>query len=73
MSNDSESQAALAAMERAAEVARLRASRFGSRLALWKDGKVVLVDPSSSSNEESDTASESTSKTKPQKPQRGGR
>jgi len=45
MSSQTETEAALAAMNRAAETARVRASRFGSRLAFWKDGEVVLVDP----------------------------
>ena len=45
MNNRTETEAALAALNRAADTARVRASRFGSRLALWKDGAVVLVDP----------------------------
>ncbi len=45
MSELTETDAALAAMNRAAEAARIRAFRFGSRLALWKDGAVVLVEP----------------------------
>ena len=45
MNDQTETEAALAAMNRAAETARVRASRFGSRLALWEDGAVVLVDP----------------------------
>jgi len=45
MSELTETDAALAAMNRASEIARIRASRFGSRLALWKDGAVVLVEP----------------------------
>ena len=42
-----ESEHALAAMIRAAEIARVRAARFGSKLAIWKDGAVVLIDPNS--------------------------
>lgn len=45
MNDFTDAEAALAAMKRAAENARVRASRFGSKLAYWKDGKVVLVDP----------------------------
>lgn len=52
MSNRTETEAALAAMNRAAVTARVRASRFGSRLALWEDGAVVLVDPLTNSAEQ---------------------
>ena len=47
MNERTETEAALAAMNRAAESARVRASRFGSRLAIWKDGAVVFVSPNS--------------------------
>jgi len=45
MNDRTETEAALAAMNRAAEAARVRASRFSSPLALWRHGSVVLVDP----------------------------
>lgn len=45
MNQKSESEMALDAMKRAAETARQRAARFHSRLAIWRDGKVVLIDP----------------------------
>lgn len=45
MNEPSEAERALAAMTRAAEVARVRAIGFGSRLAYWRDGAVVLVMP----------------------------
>jgi hypothetical protein len=40
-----ETERALAAMNRAAATARKRASRFGSKLVMWRNGSVVLVDP----------------------------
>ena len=46
MNNRTEAEAALAAMNRAAETARVRAARFGSRLAIWQNGAVVLIEPS---------------------------
>jgi len=45
MSRQTETESALAAMDRAATRARTRASLFGSRLAVWRDGAVVLLDP----------------------------
>jgi len=45
MSPRTETECALAAMNRAAARARIRASRFGSRLAVWRNGAVVLLDP----------------------------
>ncbi len=45
MKEKSLTEGALAAMVRAAEVARERAIRFGSPLVRWIDGTVVLVDP----------------------------
>lgn len=45
MNPQTETENALAAMDRAATNARTRASRFGSRLAVWRDGGVVLLDP----------------------------
>ncbi len=45
MNELTEAEGALAAMNRAAAAARLRALRFGSRLALWRDGAVVLISP----------------------------
>lgn len=52
MNDLTETEAALAAMKRAAESARVRASRFGSRLAVWKDGAVVFVAPQSNGAEQ---------------------
>ena len=52
MNDLTETEAALAAMNRAAESARVRASRFGSRLAVWKDGAVVLLAPRSNGAEQ---------------------
>ena len=43
--NTSEVDLALRAMHRAAETARIRAKRYGSKLAVWRDGEVVLVEP----------------------------
>ena len=43
--NTSEVDLALQAMHRAAETARIRAMRYGSKLAVWQDGEVVLVEP----------------------------
>lgn len=45
MNPQTEADGALAAMGRAATRARMRATRFGSRLAVWRDGAVVLLDP----------------------------
>ncbi len=45
MREHTETENALAAMSRAAVTARERASLFGSKLVLWRDGSVVLVDP----------------------------
>jgi hypothetical protein len=45
MNELTEVEGALAAMKRAAAVARLRASRFGSHLAVWRDGAVALISP----------------------------
>jgi|GEM_PF-3271108 len=45
MREDTETESALAAMNRAAVTARERALRFGSQLVLWRGGSVVLVDP----------------------------
>lgn len=47
MSKSLQSKQALEAMRRAAEIARVRAARMGTRLAYWKEGEVVLVDPAS--------------------------
>ena len=47
-----ETESALAAMNRAAVTARERSSRFGSPLVLWRDGSVVLVDPKTSGAEQ---------------------
>ena len=41
---------ALAALTRAAATARIRAIRFDSKRANWKDGAVVLFDQKSASN-----------------------
>lgn len=45
MKDQTETERALSAMNRAASSARERASRFGSRLVLWRDGAVVLAEP----------------------------
>ena len=52
MNERTEAEGALAAMTRAAEAARVRATRFGSRLAIWKDGAVVLVSPQTNGAEQ---------------------
>ncbi len=52
MIEQTETESALAAMNRAAVTARERASRFGSQLVLWRDGSVVLVDPRTSGAEQ---------------------
>ncbi len=52
MNSRTESENALAAMKRAAANARARALRFGSRLAVWRDGAVTLVDPGTSDAEQ---------------------
>ena len=45
MNQQTARDSALAAMRHAAEKARERASRFGSRLAVWRNGAVMLLDP----------------------------
>ena len=45
MNIETETERAMSAMKRAAEAARIRASRFGSKLAVWRNGAVILVDP----------------------------
>jgi hypothetical protein len=45
MNELTEFEGALAAMKRASAFARLRASRFGSHLAVWRDGAVALISP----------------------------
>ena len=40
-----ETEQAMSAMNRAAESARIKASRFGTNLAIWRDGAVVLIKP----------------------------
>ena len=45
MNELTEAEGALEAMKSAAAVARLRASRFGSNLAVWRDGAVALISP----------------------------
>lgn len=55
MNELSEAEGALAAMTRAAEAARVRATRFGSRLAIWRDGEVVLVTPQTKGAEQGGT------------------
>ena len=67
MNEPTEAEGALAAMTRAAETARVRATRFGSRLAIWKDGAVVFVTPQTTGAEQGGadqpaTATESQSK-----------
>lgn len=52
MKEQTETKAALAAMIRAAEAARIRADRFGTRLARWKGGVVVFVDPETNTAEQ---------------------
>ena len=39
------SDGALAAMKRASLVARQRASEKGLKIVIWRDGKVVEIDP----------------------------
>jgi hypothetical protein len=55
MREHTETEGALAAMSRAAVTARARASLFGSKLVLWRDGSVVLVDPRKNSAEQGGT------------------
>lgn len=55
MNDLTESEGALAAMNRAAEAARIRATRFGSRLAIWKDGAVALITPQTNGAEQDST------------------
>ena len=50
MNPNPKAEGALAALTRAAETARIRAIRFNSKLAIWKDGEVVLIDPKTNSN-----------------------
>jgi hypothetical protein len=45
MNELTEAEGALEVMKSAAAVARLRASRFGSNLAVWRDGAVALISP----------------------------
>ena len=45
MSQLTDSNGALVAMKVAAEKARERAARFGSKLAVWRNGSVTLIDP----------------------------
>jgi len=45
MNEVTETERALAAMKTAAAEARVRASRFGSNIAVWRDGAVVLISP----------------------------
>ncbi|NJR42205.1 MAG: hypothetical protein HC767_05655 [Akkermansiaceae bacterium] len=61
MNKLTEAEGALAAMNRAAAAARLRASRFGSRLALWEDGAVVLISPLTNYAEQAGTGQPATS------------
>ena len=41
----SETEDALLAMRRAAEIARKRAVAYNLKLPIWKDGRVVYLDP----------------------------
>jgi hypothetical protein len=70
MREHTETESALAAMSRAAVTARARASLFGSKLVLWRDGSVVLVDPQKNGAEQGAdqpaTAPESAGNEKPQ-------
>ena len=52
MNELTEAKGALEAMKSAAAVARLRATRFGSNLAVWRDGAVVLISPLAMDEEE---------------------
>ena len=45
-----ETEQAMSAMNRAAESARIKASRFGTNLAIWRDGAVVLIKPKTEQN-----------------------
>jgi hypothetical protein len=45
MNQQTDRDSALAAMRHAAEKARERALRYGSRLAVWRNGAVMLLDP----------------------------
>lgn len=60
MSDQIATESALAAMRRAADTARIRASRFGSRLALWRDGAVVLVEPTVNGQQQEDAGQRTT-------------
>lgn len=42
---ENDEHAALRGMRRAAKVAYERAARFGLQVPIWKDGKVVYIDP----------------------------
>lgn len=55
MNQCNETEGALAAMNRAAATARLRALRFGSNLAVWRDDAVVLIPPHANDAEQADT------------------
>lgn len=55
MNEQTESEVALAAMNRASEQARVRAARYGSRLAVWKDGLVAFLDPETTDAEQGGT------------------
>lgn len=52
MNEPTEAEGALAAMNRAAQTARVRANRFGSRVAIWRDGAVVFVSPQTNGAEQ---------------------
>ncbi|WP_411846742.1 hypothetical protein AAFN60_04050 [Roseibacillus persicicus] len=45
MKTRTETEQAMAAIKRAAKLARIRASRFGTKLAVWKDGSVIFIEP----------------------------
>ncbi|MFK5924360.1 MAG: hypothetical protein QM496_19465 [Verrucomicrobiota bacterium] len=45
MNEQAEAEVALAAMNRASEMARVRAARYGSKLAVWKNGSVEFTYP----------------------------
>ena len=60
MKDQTETERALTAMNRAAATARERASRFGSRLVLWRDGAVVLANPEKIEAEQAGTGQPAT-------------
>lgn len=64
MNELTEAEGALEAMKIAAAVARLRATRFGSNLAVWRDGAVVLISPLAMETEEQDGTGQPTTRTK---------